>query len=174
VSETGGTARITDESGASGPAAEAIREFGIRAGVGVPISVEHRLWGVMVVASENEDALPPDAENRLTDFTELIAVAIVNAETQAELTASRVRIVATADETKRQIERDLHDGAQQQLVWHILQLRAVRAAMPSELVDVRAAVDRIIAGLASAYDELRDFARGIHPAITAKGGFAPR
>ena len=173
VSETGRTARIRDDPDASGPAAEAVRELGIRAGVGVPISVEHRLWGVMIVASEDEDALPPDAENRLADFTELIAVAIANAETQAELTASRARIVATADETKRQIERDLHDGAQQQLVSHILQLRAVRAAMSSELTEVGAEVDRMIAGLTSAYDELRDFARGIHPAIIVKGGLAP-
>ena len=173
VAETGRTARITDDPDASGPAAEAVREFGIRAGVGVPISVEHRLWGVMIVASEDEDALPPDAENRLADFTELVAVAIANAETQAELAASRARIIATADETRRQIERDLHDGAQQQLVSHILQLRAVRAAMPSELTETRAEVDRVLAGLTSAHDELREFARGIHPAIIAKGGLAP-
>ena len=127
----------------------------------------------MIVMSEDEDALPPDAENRLANFTELVAVAIANAETQAELTASRARIIATADKTRRQIERDLHDGAQQQLVSHILQLRAVRAAMPSELTETRAEVDRVLAGLTCAHDELREFARGIHPAIIAKGGLAP-
>ncbi len=89
---------------------------GLHSAVGVPISVEGRLWGVVAVASMSGEPLPADTEARLAGFTELVATAIANAQAQAELTASRARIVATADETRRRIERDLHDGAQQRLV----------------------------------------------------------
>ena len=87
----------------------------ITSGVGVPVVVAGNLWGVMAVASSTETPLPPDTEARLAAFTELIAMAIANAEAHDELSASRARVVASADETRRRIERDLHDGAQQQL-----------------------------------------------------------
>jgi GAF domain-containing protein len=82
----------------------------------VPITVEDRLWGLMGIASSLEQPLPPDTETRLASFTELVATAIANAQSRAELMASRARIVAAADETRRRIQRDLHDGTQQQLV----------------------------------------------------------
>ena len=127
VFQTGRPARIDDYAGASGPVAEAAREFGVRAAVGVPVSVEGRLWGVMIVGSRAEP-LPAGTEARLAGFTELAATAIANAEAQAALTASRARIVATADATRRRIERNLHDGAQQRLVSLALDLRAAEAA----------------------------------------------
>jgi GAF domain-containing protein len=96
VFQTGRMARVDDLFGGSGPVAEAGREFGIGAAVGVPVSVEGRLWGVMVVGSRAEP-LPAGTEARLAGFTELAATAIANAEAQAALTASRARIVATAD-----------------------------------------------------------------------------
>jgi GAF domain-containing protein len=127
VFRTGGVARIDDYADASGPGAEDARRIGLRAGVGVPISVEGRLWGCMFVASRREP-LPAGTEARLAGFTELAATAIANAEAQAALTASRARIVATADATRRRIERNLHDGAQQRLVTLVLDLRAAQAA----------------------------------------------
>src|SRR5262249_57325011 len=105
-------ARIDDYASASGPIAEVVREFGHRAAVGVPISIEGRLWGLMVVGSRAEP-LPAGTETRLAGFTELAATAIANAEAQAELTASRARLVAPPDATRRRVERDLHDRAQQ-------------------------------------------------------------
>ena len=117
--------------------------------------------------------LPPDAERRLADFTELIATAIASAQAHTELTASRARIVATADDTRRRIERDLHDGAQQRMVSLALQLRAARAAVPPELGELGAELDRVAAGLTGAVEELREIARGIHPAILAEGGLRP-
>jgi signal transduction histidine kinase len=145
-------------------------ELGLRSSVGAPITVAGRLWGLIVVASTGENALPPGTEDRLADFTDLVATAITNADAQAELTASRARIVATADETRRRIERDLHDGAQQRLASLLLQLRAAQAAVPSELVQVDAELDRVAQGLAAALEELRDYARGIHPALLAERG----
>jgi HAMP domain-containing protein len=127
VFQTGGPARADDDD------AQSRSGVRIRSGVGAPINVEGRLWGVMVVNSTDEDPLPPGTEDRLAGFTDLVATAIANAQSQAELRASRVRIVATADETRRKIERDLHDGAQQHLVSLALQVRAAQAAVPPGL-----------------------------------------
>ena len=99
-----------------------------------------------------------------------LAVSLDNAQLYAELTASRARIVATADQTRRRIERDLHDGAQQRLVALVLQLRAARAAVPPALAELGAELEQIESDLAAALDELREIARGIHPAILAEGG----
>jgi signal transduction histidine kinase len=127
----------------------------------------------MMVASTGEEPPSPDTEARLAAFTELIATAIANAEGQAALTASRARIVATADHTRRRIERDLHDGAQQRLVSLALQLQAAQAAVPPELEELQAELDDVAAGLTDVQDELREFARGIHPAVLAEGGLGP-
>ena len=172
VFETGRPARIDDYADASGPAADLAREEGLRASVGVPITVEGRLWGVVMVSSRREP-LRADTEARLAGFTELVGTALANAEAQAALTTSRARIVSTADQTRRRIERDLHDGAQQQLVSLALQLWAAQAAVPSELEELQAELDRVAAGLTGVQDELREFARGIHPAVLAEGGLGP-
>jgi signal transduction histidine kinase len=88
------------------------------------------------------------------------------------LAASRARIVAAADETRRQIERDLHDGAQQRLVSLGLELRVAQAAVtPGDELDGQ--LSRVAEGLARAVDDLREMARGIHPAILAEGGLGP-
>jgi signal transduction histidine kinase len=172
VFQTGRTARIDDRFGGSGPVAEAGREFAIGAAVGVPVSVEGRLWGVMVVGSR-AGPLPAGTEARLAGFTELAATAIANAEAQAALTASRARIVATADATRRRIERNLHDGAQQRLVSLALDLRAAEAAAPPGSTDLVQQLDGVAAGLDDVLDDLREIARGLHPAILAQGGLRP-
>src|SRR6266508_723167 len=94
-------------------------------------------------------------------------------ESQAELAASRARIVAAADQTRRRIERDLHDGIQQRLVSLGLELRAVQAGVPADLARLRGELDQLAAGLGSAVDELRELSRGIHPAILSEGGLGP-
>jgi signal transduction histidine kinase len=169
VFETGRPARIDNYADTSGPVVEVVRQWGLRSSVGVPISVDGRLWGVMVVSSTREP-LPGDTEARLAAFTELVATAIANAESQAQLTASRARIVAAADDARRRIERDLHDGAQQRLVSLALQLQAARDAVPPEARELAAQLDDMTAEATSALDELRELARGIHPAILAEGG----
>jgi signal transduction histidine kinase len=91
---------------------------------------------------------------------------------RAELTASRARIVAAADQTRRQIERDLHDGVQQRLVSLALDQRQAEAMAPAELPGLRAQLSRVADGLASAMEELQEISRGIHPAVLARGGLA--
>jgi GAF domain-containing protein len=112
VWRTGRPARIDYDDAISGTVGQVATEWGLRSSVGVPVSVEGRLWGAMAVAFTRQEHLPEDTETRLAGFTELVATAIANAGAQTEVTASRARIVAAADTARRRIERDLHDGAQ--------------------------------------------------------------
>jgi PAS domain S-box-containing protein len=144
---------------------------GILSAVASPIVVEGRLWGAVVVAGAEE--LPRDTEERLEQFTDLVATAIANAQGKSELEASRRRIVAASDEARRRIERDIHDGAQQRLVALGLALRAAEADIPAEREDLRTEVSRVAIGLADAVEDLQELSRGIHPTILSKGGLAP-
>ncbi|QDY75412.1 GAF domain-containing sensor histidine kinase [Streptomyces qinzhouensis] len=171
VFESGRPARIDDYTAVtSGAAAHIGRDWGFRAAVGMPISVEGRLWGCVSVASMRDQPLPPDTEERLAGFTELVATAIAKAEAQAALTASRARIVTAADSARRRIERDLHDGTQQRLVSLALQLRTAQLSVPPGAGELNRQLDEVAAGLVDAVDELRELARGIHPAVLAEGG----
>jgi signal transduction histidine kinase len=172
VFQTHRPALIDDYADASGPAAEDARGIGLRAGVGVPVSVQGRLWGCMFVASTREP-LPAGTEAQLARFTELAATAIANAEAQAALTASRARIVATADATRRRIERNLHDGAQQRLVSLTLDVRAAEEALAAGTGGLAQQLDRVATGMDGVLDDLREIARGLHPAILADGGLRP-
>ena len=126
VLQTGRSARLDDFSAATDPIGVTAREAGIKSAVGSPVVVKGRLWGVMT-ATSTEGPMPPGTEARLASFTELVATAIANAESKSELAASRRRIVAASDETRRRIERNLHDGTQQRLVSLGLAVRAAEA-----------------------------------------------
>jgi signal transduction histidine kinase len=173
VARTGRTARIDSYADATGSLGTALREEGIGSSIGTPIIVEGRLWGVMTARSRPGRALPVDIEERLAHFTGLVATAIANSESRAELMASRARIVAAADETRRRIERDLHDGTQQRLVSLGLQLRMAQATVPQHLGELDGALSQVAEGLASVFDELREISHGIHPAILSEGGLQP-
>jgi signal transduction histidine kinase len=145
----------------------------MRSAVGAPILVEGKLWGALMAATRGVEPWAQNAETRLAAFTELVATAIANAESRSELAASRRRIVATSDETRRRIERDLHDGTQQRLVSLGLAVRAAEANLPPDQDDLRDELSRVGTGLANAVDDLQEISRGIHPAIVSKGGLAP-
>jgi signal transduction histidine kinase len=172
VLRTGRPDRI-DNYPPSSPVAKVARELGLRSTVGCPITVEGRLWGQIGVSSVRPEPLPADTEARLADFAELVATAIANTEAQAALTASRARIVATADQTRRRIERDLHDGAQQRLVSLALRLRSAAAAIPPEQDEVHQELASVGSDLDEVLGELRELSRGIHPAILSEGGLGP-
>ena len=171
VLQTGRPARIDDYSAATDPIGVAVREAGYKSAVGSPIVVEGHLWGVISAAS-TEGPMPPGAEARLASFTELVATAIANAESSAELAASRRRIVAASDEARRRIERDLHDGVQQRLVSLGLRLGLVEAALPPD-PDLSAQVGQIAGDVTGVLEELVEISRGIHPAIRSHGGLEP-
>jgi signal transduction histidine kinase len=117
--------------------------------------------------------LPTDTEARLVSFTELMATAIANAESRAALAASRARIVAASDETRKRIERDLHDGTQQRLVSLGLELNAVRLTVPPQHPELDGELSRVADELKSVAVELQELSRGIHPAILSEGGLRP-
>src|SRR6185312_17435288 len=149
------------------------RITGWQSAVGVPISVASRLWGVLLAGSISDEAPPPDSETRLSGFAELVSTAIANAEARAEVAASRARIIAAADQARQRIERDLHDGAQQRLVSLALWLRKAQAAVPSGLDELRSQLDYAVANANDALEEVQEIARGIHPAVLARGGLRP-
>jgi signal transduction histidine kinase len=172
VAQSGRSARVDSGADASGPRGVSARPTGVRSAVATPIIVEGRLWGVMAAGSTVEQ-LSADTEGRLASFTELVATAISNAESRAALAASRARIVAAGDETRRRIERDLHDGTQQQLVSLMLELRAVQAAVPAQLGELGSGLGHIAEGLAGVFDRVREISHGIHPAILSERGLRP-
>jgi signal transduction histidine kinase len=172
VFETGRPARIDDLAEFSGEIGTIARESGSQASVGAPVSIEGRLWGVMIVSS-TDGPLPEGTEARLAGFTELAATAIANAEAQAALTASRARIVAAADTARRRIERDLHDGAQQRLVSLALRLRAAQATVPPEARELASQLEDAATEVTEVLEELREIARGLHPAVLTEGGLRP-
>jgi signal transduction histidine kinase len=165
VIRTGRAARVDDYRDI--PGGEATVVEGIRSAVAVPIHVDGRLWGLIAVGSW-QGPLAPDTEQRTAEFTELVATAIANAHSRAELITSRARIVAASDETRRRIERDLHDGAQQGLLALALRLRSAAAADRSD--DIRTEITDVAEGLVEVVDELREMSHGIHPAILSKAG----
>jgi signal transduction histidine kinase len=173
VLRTGRPARMDTHDNAPGPAAARIRQLGLRTGAGAPIIVDGRVWGAAIVGSTRPEPLPPDTEARMADFTDLVATAIANAETRAQLTASRARIVAAGDEARRRIERDLHDGAQQRLVSLGLELRTAEASVPPDLHPLKERISRLVTSVAAISEEVQEISRGIHPAILSKGGLGP-
>jgi signal transduction histidine kinase len=173
VLRTGRPARMNSHEHAGGPAAGQIRELGLHGGVGAPIIVDGGLWGVAVVGTSRTEPLPPDTEARVGDFADLVSTAIANAQTHAELTASRVRIVTAADEARRRIERDLHDGAQQRLVSLGLELRTAEASVPPELQPLKDKISQLVTNVVGVSTDLQELSRGIHPAILSKGGLGP-
>lgn len=138
-----------------------------------PIIVNGQEWGVAVVSSSRAQSFPPETEARLNDFTKYVAMAISNAQARSELTASRTRIVTAADDARRRLERDLHDGAQQRLVSMALKARMTELSLPADQEEVRAQLNEIVQGLGDVSEELRAISRGIHPAILSKGGLGP-
>jgi len=100
-------------------------------------------------------------------------MAIANAQARSDLTASRTRIVTAADDARRRLERDLHDGAQQRLVSLALKARMTELSLPVGQDAIREQLSDIVHGLGDVSEELRAISRGIHPAILSKGGLGP-
>lgn len=173
VFHTGRPARIDDYANATGPIAALVREHDLRSVVGGPIVVDDKLWGAIMAFSRLPEPLSPDAEARIAKFSELVATAISNAQAQGELAASRARIVAAADETRRGIERDLHDGTQQRLVTLGLELRAAEAEVPPGEKALGKELAHVADGLTEVLEDLREISQGIHPAILSQGGIGP-
>jgi signal transduction histidine kinase len=169
VFETGRPARIDDYADADGRLSAAIRERGLSSAVGAPIVVEGRVWGLMNLAS-TEQPLPPDTEARVASFTDLVATAIANSEARTEVADSRARIVAAADDERRRVVRDLHDGAQQRLVHTVITLKLANRALQNEETKLPVLLTEALDHAERATAELRELAHGILPAVLTQGG----
>jgi signal transduction histidine kinase len=165
--------RVDSGEGLPGLGAALARDPSGHFAIGTPIVVEDRVWGAMIAIWAREKPPAAGTEGRMAEFTELIATAIANAASRDELAASRARVVATADETRRRIERDLHDGAQQRLVSLGLELRAAQDAVPPELGELRAQLTQTTQRLGEVVHDLLEISRGIHPATLSRGGLGP-
>ncbi|MTD15029.1 GAF domain-containing protein [Nakamurella sp. YIM 132087] len=169
VLRTGRPARVDDYALAAGEIASHLLSFGLRSGVGAPVVVDGTVRGALIIGAVGP--MPAGTEEQVADFADLVATAIGNAETRAELTASRARIVAAADHARRGFERDLHDGAQQRLVALGLELRAVEAAVTDP--ELREMLHTAVDGLGDLHSDLQELSRGLHPAVLSRGGLAP-
>ena len=150
-----------------------LRSHGYRSSVAAPVKLAEGLWGALVASTLDERPLPAGSEQRLCDFADLVAQALASADAHDKLAASRARIVEAGDAERRRLERNLHDGAQQRLVSLALQLRLTQSALERRPDDVLGLLVEAQAELARALDELRELARGIHPAILTDRGLGP-
>ncbi|MGW6200770.1 GAF domain-containing sensor histidine kinase [Kribbella sp. NPDC055110] len=166
VLRTGRPARVDDY--AAVPGGEPYLREGLRAAVAMPVHVDGRVWGLIALGSRH-GPLPAGAEDRLTDFTNLVAMAVANAQSRAEVMTSRARLVTASDDARRRIERNLHDGAQQRLVSLALGLRSAATGFTGS-EETRAEIEQIATDLVEVIDELREISRGIHPAILSESG----
>jgi signal transduction histidine kinase len=173
VYTTGRPVRLDLDEVTCEPIAEYMREIRANSIVGAPITVTGRLWGVITARLTPPHVFPSGAEKRLEKFARLVSVALANEEAREQLAASRARLLSTTDNERRRLERNLHDGAQQRLVGLSLALRNVQLKLASD----PAAADRLLLEAAEeltvALEELRELARGIHPAVLTERGLGP-
>jgi signal transduction histidine kinase len=162
--------RVDDYNGLTGELPERIRRAGIASAVAVPITVAGELWGTLVASSGRPHGFGPDTEKRLAGFAELVADALANADAREQLAASRARIVEVEDSERRRLERNLHDGAQQRLVALALTLSGVESRIDANPEGAKHLIAYAREELGHALKELRELARGIHPAILSHQG----
>ncbi|MDN5776071.1 MAG: GAF domain-containing protein [Humibacillus sp.] len=167
VKQTGKPHRVDDFATTSLAAVAA--DLGIVGAVTVPVIVEGTVWGMLSTTSAGPP-IPPETESRLTQFAELAAAAIAAAQNKNALLASRRRVLTTADETRRRVQRDVHDGAQQQLVHTIINLKLAREAMTAGDGQAERLITEALRSAERASQELRDLVHGILPAALTLGG----
>jgi PAS domain S-box-containing protein len=170
VWRTGRPARVDDYEDLAGELAGRLRALGFRCAVAAPIVLGGRTWGAVIVSAVHDDAFAPGDEERISSFAELAAQAIANAEAREQLAASRARIVEAGDAERRRLERNLHDGAQQRLVATALTLRLAERRLDADPGAVRALLSQAHGEVEQALEELRELARGIHPAVLTDRG----
>jgi len=170
IQKTGRPERIDDYEGRAPEIVERLSRFGYGSASAAPVKVGGRVWGALVAAAPRDETLAPGSERRLADFAELVAQALANADAYAKLAASRIRIVEAGDTERRRLERNLHDGAQQRLVSLVLKLRLIKGSLRKNPEAAEALLAEADSELDHALEELRELARGIHPAVLTDRG----
>jgi signal transduction histidine kinase len=167
---TGRPQRVDDYSGVRGELVKRLRAMGIKSAVGAPVKVAGRTWGGIIASSGRPHAFPEGAEDRLADFAELVTAALANVDAREQLAASRARIVEAGYEERRRLGRDLHDGAQQELVGAVISLNLARRRWGQAPGEARELVEEALEHMRSGIRDLRDLAAGIHPSVLTDRG----
>jgi GAF domain-containing protein len=170
VRHTARPARRENYDGAPGPLAELARATGLRSSVAAPIVVDGRLWGIITASWKDTQSPAAGIEERMAQFAELLDSAIANADSRDQLTASRARLLTAADEARRRVVRDLHDGAQQRLVHTIIKLKLAQRASREQDGQADALIGEALEHAEQGNAELRELAHGILPAVLTRGG----
>ena len=166
---SGRAVRLT-HPGAPAPAWKRPAHFGLQVAIGMPVIVAGRAWGVLRLMSRRPEALPEDLMSRAAPFTDLVAVAVAGHQSRTDFAEARARIMFAADETRRTIERKLHDGPQQRLTASLWALQALDAQIPANLTELHTQVSALTARMSGALDDLASIARDVHPAILSQRG----
>jgi signal transduction histidine kinase len=169
VRSTGRPARADSYDESKGDLPLQMRAIGVRSSVAAPIMVSGEVWGTVAVVTRRDEPLPAGSEHRIGDLAELAGHAVAHAEARDRLAASRMRIVEDADEARRQLERDLHQGVQQHLLALTLKLRLARRRAASDVAEL---IDDAIAEAGTANAAIRDLARDLYPIVLSERGLA--
>ena len=164
--------RVDDYSGVRGELVKFLRAAGIKSAVGAPVTVAGRIWGGIVASSGRPRAFPAGAEHRLADFAELVTAALANVDAREQLAASRTRIVEAGYEERRRLGRDLHDGAQQELVGAVISLKLALRRLAPAPDEVRVLLEDALEQMEMGIRDLRDLAAGIHPSVLTDRGLS--
>jgi signal transduction histidine kinase len=170
VQRTGAPGRFDSYEGALGPLAARLRKLGVASEVGAPVVVDGQVWGALIAGTDRPRPLPPRTELRLASFADLIATAVSNATTQAELLASRARIVTAGDAARQRVARDLHDGAQQRLVSTVMSLQMADLRFDQDQAAARRLLREALGHARDGLIDLRELAAGVHPSILTNRG----
>jgi signal transduction histidine kinase len=169
---TGRPQRVDDYKGVRGELVKRLQAVGIRSAVGAPVTVAGRVWGGIVASSGRSHAFPEGAENRLADFAGLVTAALANVDAREQLAASRTRIVEAGYDERRRLGRDLHDGAQQELVGAMISLKLAQRRWGQAPDEARELVAEALDHMESGIRDLRELAAGIHPSVLTDRGLS--
>src|SRR3954468_17113295 len=173
VARSGRAQRVERYEDASGSFAAAVHAAGYRAGVAAPVTVGGSLWGVLTAVTTSDEPLSEGLEQQLCDFADLVAQALANADAYEKLAASRARVLQAGDAERRRLERNLHDGAQQRLVSVAIGLTVAGKKLDSDPDGAREILAGAQEDLSHGLAELRELARGLHPAVLTERGLGP-
>jgi signal transduction histidine kinase len=147
-----------------------LRAQGIESAVGAPIIVAGKTWGAIVVSRGRPRAFAQGTEHRLADFAELVTAALANVDAREQLAASRARIVQAGYEERRRLGRDLHDGAQQELVGAVISLKLAQRRLARAPDEAGELLEEALEHMETGIRELRELAAGIHPSVLTDRG----
>jgi signal transduction histidine kinase len=141
-------------------------------GLNVPIVHQGELLGAIAIHMPKDEPLRPAGRQLVADVASQAGLVLANAGLIEDLRASRQRLVTAQDEARRRLERNIHDGAQQDLVALGINLKLAGITVAEDPAQAEQVFSELQAAAAGALENLRDLARGIYPPLLADLGLA--